>query len=408
MRMERASSAGASQGGRTGKPIDGRLRVAVVFALAMAVLATFSCCNVALAGGYGPFGDPQPVAIVGYSGSAEEPFITPDGRYLLFNSSEALPAFALQFATRVDAQQFEYQGEILGEHVNEPGSLSGTPSLDQEGNLYFISNRSYADTLSTVYTGRFSEGEVTDVHLVPGVSGELPGKVDFDVDVSPDGSTLYVSVGQFSEAGGPTSASIVSYERDGSSFVRDPHSAKLLAAVNAVGALDYAADPSPDGLELFFTAASPALGQPPAIYRATRSRLGKPFGDIERISAITGFAEAPSISSDGTTLYYHEQVGEQFEIETVTRAAGVPTITKVAPKTGPVAGETPVTITGTNLAGATSVRFGASDAIDITAGSATSITAVSPPGARGTVDVTVTTPSGTTAVSRKDHFKYVR
>jgi len=66
-----------------------------------------------------------------------------------------------------------------------------------------------------------------------------------------------------------------------------------------------------------------------------------------------------------------------------------------------------VTITGTNLAGATSVRFGASDAIDITAGSATSITAVSPPGARGTVDVTVTTPSGTTAVSRKDHFKYV-
>ena len=44
------------------------------------------------------FSNPQAVAIAGYPGSAEEPFISPDGRYLLFNSSEAEPNFSLQYA----------------------------------------------------------------------------------------------------------------------------------------------------------------------------------------------------------------------------------------------------------------------------------------------------------------------
>ncbi len=40
---------------------------------------------------------------------------------------------------------------------------------------------------------------------------------------------------------------------------------------------------------------------------------------MQRVAAITGFAEAPSISADGTILYYHLLVGEQFDIERVTR-----------------------------------------------------------------------------------------
>jgi Tol biopolymer transport system component len=377
-------------------------------ALATVLLAMLYCSAAARAADYGVFGDPQPVTIEGYPGSAEEPFITPDGAYLLFNSSEATPTFALQLARRVDAQTFEYEGEIQGENVNEPEFLSGTPSLDEEGDLYFISNRSYSQTLSTVYAGAFSQGTVTGVHLVPGVAGEAPGKVDFDVDVSPDGSTLYVSVGQFGVGGGPTSSSIVLFERAGAGFVRDPKSAKILRAVNQVGTLDYAADPSSDGLELFFTAATPALGRPPAIYRATRSSTSKPFGAVEPITAITGFAEAPSISADGKTLYYHEMVGSEFEIETVTRTAGAPTVTQISPKRGAAGAETPVTITGTGLAGATSVAFGNAAAVSFTQTSPTSIAAIAPAAAKGAVDVTVTTPSGTSSLSKHDRFKYVR
>jgi hypothetical protein len=76
------------------------------------------------------------------------------------------------------------------------------------------------------------------------------------------------------------------------------------------------------------------LGRAPQIYRATRSSTSKPFGGVEPIGAITGFAEAPSISSDGTTLYYHQQIGSAFKIETVTRTASAPTLTQVSPNRG--------------------------------------------------------------------------
>lgn len=102
-----------------------------------------------------------------------EPFISRDGRYLLFNTSHVTPDVpSLQLATRIDAQTFESQGEIQG--VSEPGALSGTPTMDNEGNLYFVSPRSYSQTLSTVYTGQFSSGQVTGVHLIPGRVGRDP------------------------------------------------------------------------------------------------------------------------------------------------------------------------------------------------------------------------------------------
>jgi hypothetical protein len=372
-----------------------------------AVLVMLATSAIASAGGLGAFSNPQTVTVEGYSGSAEEPFITPDGRYLLFNSSEAEPSFSLQFASRINAQTFKYEGEIQGEGVNQLGSLSGTPSLDQEGNLYFISNRSYFETLSTVYGGRFSEGLVTGVHLVEGISGESVGKVDFDVSVSADGSKLYVSVGQYGEAGAPTSASIVMFDREGDSFVRDPDSAEILSAVNAVEPLDYAADPSADGLELFFTAANPAMGEAPSIWRASRSSPSQPFGTPERIAAITGFAEAPSVSADGTTLYYHEQVGSEFRIMMVTRAAPAPTVSKISPHVGPAAGGTPVIIKGANLEGATAVEFGTMQAGEVHVVSPTEITAVAPPGTTGQAYVTVVTPGGPSAISTKDRFKFL-
>ncbi|WP_285597436.1 IPT/TIG domain-containing protein [Kineosporia sp. NBRC 101731] len=86
--------------------------------------------------------------------------------------------------------------------------------------------------------------------------------------------------------------------------------------------------------------------------------------------------------------------------------AGTPTVTNVSPGAGPVAGATNVTITGTNLTGATAVRFGGTNATSFTVTSATSITAVSPAGSAGAVDITVVTPGGTSATSANDRFTY--
>src|SRR5208283_14619 len=84
----------------------------------------------------------------------------------------------------------------------------------------------------------------------------------------------------------------------------------------------------------------------------------------------------------------------------------VPTVTGVTPAAGPVAGGTTVTVTGTGFVTGATVDFGLTGASSVTVVSATSITAVSPAGSAGTVDVTVTTPGGTSATLPADEFTY--
>jgi hypothetical protein len=84
-----------------------------------------------------------------------------------------------------------------------------------------------------------------------------------------------------------------------------------------------------------------------------------------------------------------------------------PTVTSVSPASGPAAGGTGVTITGTNLENASAVKFGAAAAGSFTVESPTTITASSPAGT-GTVDVIVTTPGGTSTTGAADHFTYIQ
>ena len=83
-----------------------------------------------------------------------------------------------------------------------------------------------------------------------------------------------------------------------------------------------------------------------------------------------------------------------------------PTVKKLSPKSGPAVGGTSVTITGTNFTGAIAVSFGGTSATSFKVNSAASITAVSPGGSPGPIDLTVSTPGGTSTITRKDRFKY--
>ena len=82
-----------------------------------------------------------------------------------------------------------------------------------------------------------------------------------------------------------------------------------------------------------------------------------------------------------------------------------PVVTSVDPRHGRQAGGTLVTIIGNDLEGATAVHFGANAATSVTVYSHHLVTAKSPAGT-GTVDVTVTTPAGTSPANRKDQFTY--
>ncbi|MER7690942.1 IPT/TIG domain-containing protein [Streptomyces sp. NPDC097610] len=73
-----------------------------------------------------------------------------------------------------------------------------------------------------------------------------------------------------------------------------------------------------------------------------------------------------------------------------------PTLTSLVPSSGPTSAGMVVTLTGANLATATTVAFGTA-AVAFTVVSNTQITAVAPVGAAGPVTVTVTTVAGTSA-----------
>jgi YVTN family beta-propeller protein len=80
-------------------------------------------------------------------------------------------------------------------------------------------------------------------------------------------------------------------------------------------------------------------------------------------------------------------------------------VTGISPSSGPAAGGTTVTITGTGFTGATSVIFGSNAAQSFNVVSDSEITAVSPPGS-GAVDVRVLKPSGATSAVPADVFTY--
>jgi serine/threonine-protein kinase len=82
-----------------------------------------------------------------------------------------------------------------------------------------------------------------------------------------------------------------------------------------------------------------------------------------------------------------------------------PAISAISPSSGTTDGGTTVTITGTNLTGATGVSFGGA-AGTIISDSGAQVTVTSP-GGKGTVNITVTTAAGTSAVTAACQYTYV-
>ncbi len=112
-------------------------------------------------------------------------------------------------------------------------------------------------------------------------------------------------------------------------------------------------------------------------------------------SGLPGTATVLVIAQNGATNTY-----------TVDFSVAADSVFSLSPAFGPEAGGTNVTITGSGFSGATAVAFGGTPAASFTVASDTLITAVSPAGT-GTVDMTVTTPGGTSLVVTADQFIYI-
>lgn len=269
------------------------------------------------------FCNPELVTITGYPGDVMEPFISRDGSTLFFND-EGGPTDPtekdLYYATFVDATTFAYQGPL---NINT-AAVDGVPTMDDNGKFYYVSTIDYdppGNKFDTLYTGDWTGTTVDNPTVVADLADPTPGAVNFDLEVNPDGDTLYFIDGTFSVSGGavPVSADIVIAVDSGGGFARLLDSATILANVNT-SELEYAPAISRDGLELFFTRLDLATLEA-GIYRTRRSSTSSAFGVPERITAIEGFVEGPTLSPDEKSLYYHRKnpTTNKFELYRVTR-----------------------------------------------------------------------------------------
>ncbi len=144
---------------------------------------------------------------------------------------------------------------------------------------------------------------------------------------------------------------------------------------------------------------------------------GTGFTDATAVNFGTTLATNLTVVSD-TTITADSPAGTGTVNVTVTTPAGTSTassadrftyglaVSSLNPTAGPVGGGTLVTITGSGFTGATAVDFGTTPAMSFTVVSDTTINAASPAGTPGTVNVTVTTPAGTSPTSSADLFTY--
>ena len=146
-----------------------------------------------------------------------------------------------------------------------------------------------------------------------------------------------------------------------------------------------------------------------ALTGATAVTFGGTGGTILTNTATQITATSPAYATGGTvdvTVTTAGGTSATSSNDQFTYTGAIPVISSISPKSGSVGGGTTVTITGTGFTSAATVKFGTTAGTGVTFVSATQITVTSPAGSAGTVDITVTTAGGTSAISSNDQFTY--
>lgn len=279
----------------------------------------------------GGYGEPELVKVKNYDSEkgTMEPFISRDGRVLLFNN--ATDAFGagtadadLQYARRNGDGVFEYVGRVKGANSQK---MDGAASLDDDNTLFFTSVRSYDSDRKTLYTGKFDNGTAENVRGIPGdISKNKRGELNMDGEITADGKKLYFSDNTWDSSFNiPKSSNLVIAQRASSGeFLRTGDSDRIFKNINTDD-LEYAPATTADELTLYFTrarfhkAGGKLTGVETGIYMATRTGKDAPFAAPVRLSTISGFVEGPTVTADGNELYFHRKDGKIYHLYRVVR-----------------------------------------------------------------------------------------
>lgn len=128
-------------------------------------------------------------------------------------------------------------------------------------------------------------------------------------------------------------------------------------------------------------------------------------GTIGGHFTVTGTHTYTSTGTRTISVTITDAGGASATATSTANIGNLPAITSVSPASGTHLGGKTITITGTNLTGATSVKFGTTSAT-FTVNSATKITVKTPAHGTGTVNIRVTTKYGTSKTTSHDKYKF--
>ncbi len=257
---------------------------------------------------------PRRVTVLGYTGHMLDPFVSRDGRYVLFSNKGS--GRDLHYAVRKEPDTFIYKGRLSSLNVQ---GLAGMPTIDWRGALYFISAKAIGAAGAAIYRTNFVGGTTSRALFVEGDFGGR-GRFNMDVEISADGGTLYVSraVKTWFQAA-PRQSNIVLAMRTGSHrFQLVPEGETIMAQINT-NDLEYGPSVSPDETIIFFTRSTPRAFQKKSsegngIYVAVRDTLDVPFSDVTLLSALKGFVGSPALADRGCSLYYHRNDPDFYSV----------------------------------------------------------------------------------------------
>jgi hypothetical protein len=284
--------------------------------------------------------------------------------------------------------------------ATQVGGITVTPGDPSTGTATFTLANVYAVPSATVTasaTVTCSSFEATGGSGLPVSPTGAAGTVTVSLDLNEEGGACSVAFTLSDGPGGPYGAGTT--QASGALTVNPPALQANTSNFTAVGL--------PTGIRVSSTyGGGGGIGWainviplsppscPPAI-SDTPTRTGGPWSTTVGVPpCATGLMVDVRI----TYTYAGQDVSIDLgNITVVPPVSPAPTVTSLSPATGPAAGGTVVTITGTGFTGATSVKFGSNPGTALTVVSDTEITVTSPAGAVGAVPVTVTTPAGTSA-----------
>jgi hypothetical protein len=268
---------------------------------------------------YPTFGNEIPVTIVGDTvPDAMEPFISPDGNYLFFNSLNNGTTTTLYYATKVNDSTFNFAGRLTGANLLTPPHLDAVASMDSANNFFWVTTRNYPSTYNNLFHGSFTGTSVIDTGRVYGnIYITTPGWIIMDACVNYNGSLLYYVNAYFNSctAGLPCKSQLsIAQKVNDSTYNKVATSAAQLYNVDDTNYLVYAENVTKDGLELYYTRIKKTTTQT-ELCVAVRNTPTDTFSLPSVIYTNPAYIiEAPTLTTDKTRLYYHKKMTSNFKI----------------------------------------------------------------------------------------------